>query len=289
MTCQSRGFSLIELLFALTIALGIGLTLFDVFHQNERAFRDQSLIVEMQQSARLVASQIADELRMAGQGMPIYASTFDDVATEPAAIILESSSSRRIDFRAGLSNVEANVTTLTPIDLSIGISRTLGVNDSTGFVTGKFVYIWAPASNSMWTWVRAEITDVTSGALTVIPRQARTDVVRFSATPVVLLEEAVSFYFTNNSIKRATATDMTNQTVPVWSPANEVGRNFTSLAFTYYDRDNNVVAPTSLERRLAIARVDIQVVAQTADILSDGTRPTYTLALRTIPRNSRIR
>src|SRR5438094_5353534 len=71
-----RGFSLIELLMAMTITVGIGLTVFQLFHRNERVFWDQNLIIEMQQNARAVASQIAEEIRMAGQGVPVYAATF---------------------------------------------------------------------------------------------------------------------------------------------------------------------------------------------------------------------
>src|SRR2546426_301865 len=111
-----KGFSLVELLMALTIALGLSTMLFQMFHQNERVIRDQTLIMEMQQTARVVASQIADEIRMAGQGVPVYASHFDTTPSEAAAVILASSTDTRIDFRAGLSNIETAVTSLAPLD-----------------------------------------------------------------------------------------------------------------------------------------------------------------------------
>src|SRR5215471_18995540 len=105
------GFSLIELLMALIISFTVCLMTFQLFHQNERAVRDQTLIIEMQQTARVVASQIADEVRMAGQGVPAYASSFDTSLSEAVAPILGTSTSSRIDFRAGLSNVETVTTT----------------------------------------------------------------------------------------------------------------------------------------------------------------------------------
>src|SRR5205814_6599518 len=108
----------------------------------------QNLIMEMQQTARVVISQIADEVRMAGQSVPVFAATFDSSPSEPTAVFLATSTSNRIDFRAGLSNVETSVTTPGPIDLSIGALRTLSIADSSGFVTGKFVYIWGPCTNS---------------------------------------------------------------------------------------------------------------------------------------------
>lgn len=298
----ARGFSLVEIIVALIITLGIGIIVFQLFHQNERVFRDQNLIVEMQQSARVVASQIADEVRMAGEGVPIYASTFDSANTEPVAAILATSTGDRIDFRAGLGDTETNVTTAAPIDLTLDASAALMVGNGSVLSTtlgtstpaARFVYIWGPTSNSMWTWVRAELIHIDPTTLILIPRQGgdagRTgDVIRFTQTPTVSLEQAVSFSLSGASIRRSTATGMTNQTNPTWSPANEIGRNFTSLVFTYYDKNNNVVTPNSLDHRLAIARVDVRVTAQTAEALSDGSRRVYPLSLRTIPRNVRVR
>src|ERR1051326_6134081 len=115
--------SLIELLIALLVTLTIGLMCFQLFHQNERVIRDQNLITEMQQTARVVMSQIADEVRMAGQGVPVYASTFDTAPSEATAAFLGTSTSSRIDFRAGLSNIETAITTPGPIDLTMGASR----------------------------------------------------------------------------------------------------------------------------------------------------------------------
>src|SRR5256885_1694816 len=105
---HSNGFSLIELLVALTVTALVVTMMFQLFHQNERVVRDQTLITEMQQTARVVASQIADEIRMAGQGVPVHPSRFDTVPSEAVAIILSSSNTSRIDFRAGLSNVETS-------------------------------------------------------------------------------------------------------------------------------------------------------------------------------------
>ena len=111
-----RGFSLIEITMAVFITLGIGLIVFQLFLQNEHIFRDQHLIIEMQQSARAVVTQIADEVRMAGTGMPMYASIFDNSGTEAVAAILPASSATRIDFRAGLNAIESTVTSATPIE-----------------------------------------------------------------------------------------------------------------------------------------------------------------------------
>jgi Tfp pilus assembly protein PilW len=291
-----KGFSLIEVMMALGITLGIGLIVFQLFRQNERVFRDQNLVIEMQQTARAVASQIADEVRMAGEGVPVYASRFDSLAQEGAAVVLASSTNNRIDFRAGLSLVETSVTTPVPLDCTLGLSRTLTVADGSSFLnalgtttpSGKFVYIWGPANNQMWTWVRAELTRINGNTLTLTPRQGRVSSV-FTRAPTLTLEEAVSFYLSGTNVRRATAADMTNLASPAWSASNDIGRNVTSLTFTYYDENNTPIDPGSLTKRFSIMRVDVRLVAQTSDALSDGSRPSHTLSFRTIPRNLRVR
>src|SRR5215471_11310351 len=132
MKTHRSGFSLIELLIALLIVLAAGMMTFQLFRENERVIRDQNLIMEMQQTARLVISQIADEIRMAGQSVPVFATTFDATPSEATAVFLGTSASDRIDFRAGLSNIQTVVTTPPPVDLALGASRTLGIQDSSG-------------------------------------------------------------------------------------------------------------------------------------------------------------
>ncbi len=116
---------------------------------------------------------------MAGEGVPLFASTFDNSNSEAVAAILASSTANRIDFRAGLSNVETNVTSAMPIDLVLGVPRSINVGDGSLFSktlgtttpTGKFVYIWGPAPLASWAWVRAELTQISSNSLTLTPRQ----------------------------------------------------------------------------------------------------------------------
>ena len=291
MSNTTRGFSLIELLMALLITAALSAMMFQLFHQNERVMRDQTLITEMQQTARIVASQIADEVRMAGQGVPIYASSFDTAASEAIAAILPSSTASRIDFRSSLSNVETAATSPGPIDVELGVSRPFYVADGSLFPNGKFVYVSGPSTSSAWSWVRAELTNAGSAALTLVPREtgAGGTIIHFNAPPIIFLEEAVSIYLSGTSVRRATANDMANPANPTWSAANEIGKNFTALNFTYYDMMGNVVTTASLANRQSVARVDINLTVETASALADGSRPTYSLALRTIPRNLRLR
>ena len=287
---QSPGFSLIELLIALLVVLCIGMMTFELFHENARVIRDQNLIMEMQQTARIVMSQIAEDIRMAGQGVPMYASSFDLAPSEPAIAFLGTSTSSRIDFRAGLSNVETVVTNPPPINLTIGSSQTLNIADSTGLSTGKFVYLWGPTTSG-WTWVRAQLSSVTTTRITCIPQQtgSQNTPVQLTGAPTVYLEEAISIFLSGGSVRRTTATAFSNPASPTWGPSNEIGANFTDLTFTYYDVNGNTVTPNTLSNRAAIARVDVSLTVQGAGALSTGIIPRYSLALRTIPRNVRIR
>jgi prepilin-type N-terminal cleavage/methylation domain-containing protein len=288
---QKKGFSLIELLVALIVVLVLSTMMFQLFHQNERVIRDQTLIMEMQQTARIVASQIADEIRMAGQGVPVYAARFDAVPSEAVAVILASSNANRIDFRAGLSNVETTTASTGPMDFTASVSRNVLVAGTPGFVAGRFVYIFGPGASPGWVWLRAEMTSVSSTMLTVTPRDTGTSgtTIHLAAAPTIALEEAVSIYLSGGSVRRATAVNTRDPLNPEWSPANEIGRHFTALVFTYYDTNGNVVQPASLPERTAIARVDIHLTVEVANQLSNGTRPRYSLALRTIPRNVQVR
>ena len=124
---------------AMTITMGIGMVVFQLFYRNERVFRDQNLIIEMQQNARAVASQISEEIRMAGQGVPVYAATFDSVPSEAVTSIMPTSTSSRIDFRAGLSNVETGAASPLPVDCALGVTTAVSVAAAAGFSTGDFV------------------------------------------------------------------------------------------------------------------------------------------------------
>ena len=180
MNVNSRGFSLIEVLVALLITLTVGDLLFRLFQQNERVVRDQASIMEMQQTGRVVIAQIADEVRMAGQELPVYSSNWDAVPAESVSPILPTSTNTRIDFRAGLSNTDTAVAGSSTLDLTLYVTRTLTVSDGSAFSTalgtnwptGKFVYLWGPASTSAWVWVRAQLINITPTSLMVTPQQS---------------------------------------------------------------------------------------------------------------------
>jgi hypothetical protein len=315
MNDQTRGVSLIEVMISVGITTILGLTLFELFRQNERAFRDQDLVIEMQQNARAIMLQIADEIRMAGQGTPQFSSTFDSEAQEAATVVLNGSDAAHLHLRAGLSAVESALTPASPLNYSLGTPLTLTVQNSAGIARvlgtvpppGRFVYIWGPCAHDTWGWLRAEVTAIAgaSSRVTVIPRQAGTsgrnagpdgtsgssdDSIEFTATPRLSLEEAVSFHLESGSVRRATAANMSVLTAPQWGAAAELAQNIEVLRFRYYRMDGaEVASPLSeLAARLSVARIDVELAAQTAQPLSNGTRQSFTLGVKIAPRNLRI-
>jgi Tfp pilus assembly protein PilW len=288
---HSEGFSLLELLVAAALTSVVAAVMFQLFGQGARLIHDQNLIMEMQQTARIVASQIADELRMAGQAMPVYAAALDLTPSEALAVFLSTSNASRVDFRVAISNVETSPASSAPVDFTLGTSRTLTVKSTAGFSAGQFAYLTGIGSGAGWKWVRAQVMSAGSGAMTLLARQSSNGnaTTHFASAPDIALEEAVSIQFNAGSVRRATAADFSVPGTPAWSAANEIGRYVKRLAFTYYDSAGHPIQPDTLEHRMAIARVDVELTVETAGPLSDGTRPAYSLRFRTTPRNLKLR
>ena len=289
---RRRGFSLIELMLAMAITSGIGLIVFQLFLQNERIFREQNLFVEMQQSARAAASMMTGEIRMAGQGVPVYSASQDAATAEAAQAFLSGTGSGAIVFRAGVRNAIASVQTAPPLSFTVGASRTLTVDSSAaissivGGNSNRFLFIWGPTANS-WSWVRAEITAIntTTHVITMTPRQTSGQGPTFSPTPNLALEEAIAYRLSSGSLQRATSRDFSTLTAPALT-YSAVGNNFTSLAFNYYDGSNNAVNPSTLAGRAAIRRVDFTIGAQTSEpIPTTGAFATFAVTMKVYPRN----
>src|SRR5215831_6843353 len=119
-----KGFSLAELLIALLITLILGMIGLQLFRQNERTFETQITASEVQQNARAVLFQINDEIRRAGQGVPIYASKFDLTPGEPIATLLDGSDATHLRIREDYSNVQADILT-TPSTFVLNTAQSL--------------------------------------------------------------------------------------------------------------------------------------------------------------------
>jgi len=272
------GFSLIEVLVATAITVGVGSIVFQLFQQNERVFRDEALQTEMQQTARMVVSQIGDDIRIAGQSVP----------PAPGDVVLPGSTQQRLNLRVGLSTTESIVTTALPISASLGSSITLKVENTSGFSTGKQIFVWNTPN-----WLRATVDSVSGSARTVrmTPSVGSGPSMQFTTPPIMGLDEAIAVYLdaAAHTVRRTTSANTSNTANPVWAPANELATNVMGLDFIYFDNAGNALIPDTPVNRAKIASIEARVQVRTAAVLASGTQPVYSLSVRAQPRNLRYR
>jgi hypothetical protein len=275
---SQSAFSLLETLAATAIAVGIGAVAFQLFHQNERLFRDQALILEMQQSARVIVAQFADDVRMAGQAVPPGLNE----------VILPGSGTTRLNVRASYSATESVIVSPLPLPVATGNDLTVFVESTAGFSKGRQAFLWADSS-----WSRGTINSVSAVAqsISLTPSTVSGSPLEFSVSPVISLDEAVSLYWDSatKGLRRTTATNTTNPSSPAWAPANELATNVVALNFRYFDQDGVLVIPDTLEHRSQVASIEIRVAVCASAPLSDGSRPVYALSTHAVPRNLQLR
>jgi hypothetical protein len=262
---------------ALAIGLGISAVAFRLFHQSERAFRDQAIITEMQQTARLLISQIVDDIRVAGQGIPPGLSD----------VILPGSNASRLNIRANWTGAEAMSTSPLPLSLTLGSPVTIGVESTLGFSANRQVFVFDGVD-----WVRATINSVSGAAKTIrLTPTALSKPVMSLSMPILSTDEAVSIYRDPalQAVRRTTSTNTENAAAPVWAAANELATNVTELNFQYLDRSGMQVAVDTSVGRAQIVGIEVRITARTSTSLSDGSRPDYSLSVRTSARNLQLR
>jgi prepilin-type N-terminal cleavage/methylation domain-containing protein len=273
-----RGFSLLELVIAIALTLGTGAVAFQLFHQNERVFRDQIFIVEMQQAARMLATQIADDVRLAGQGVPPGVGDF----------VLPGSGPARINLRQNFSAIETQITTPVPFIVTQDMPVTLGVEKTSGFAAGRQIYVWNSSQ-----WLRATVLSVSGPgkSIQLLPQVTPSKTVVFGTPPSAALDEAVALFHEpgSQSVRRATSTNTADPEHPQWSPANEVATNVTWLSFLYFDEEGTPVDLEDPGDGDRVALVEARIRVQTAEQLSDKTRPSFALLVRASPRNGHLR
>ena len=277
-SAEEAGFSLLEVLVATAITVGVGAATFQLFHQNERIFRDQSLRLEMQQGARLIASQIADDVRMTGQGIP----------TLLGDTILPGSGVSRLNLRTGFSATESVVISPAPLVVAEGTPTSVVVESTTGFSAGRQAFLWTEKD-----WARVMLTSVSGASRSIrfTPTVTSRSQLLFVVPPSFSLDEAVAIYrdTATNTVRRTTATNTENLAQPAWAPANELAANVSELTFLYFDVEGRQVTPDTSASRTQVALIEARVSVVSSAPLSDGSRPTYALSIRTIPRNMRLR
>jgi hypothetical protein len=226
----------------------------------------------------MVAAQASDEVRLSGQSIP---PGLDD-------IVLPGSGQSRLNVRTGFSATETQVVSPLPLLLEIGLPVVVSVESTTGFFVGRQAFIWGYEG-----WARASIDSVAASVMTirVTPSEISQSPLRFNSPPAISLDEAVAVYWDSAAkvTRRSTATSTLNPTSPSWSPANELSANITAMTFTYFDTTGASLNPDGLEDRSKVAAIETRITVRSSSPLSNGTRPSFSLAIRSISRNQRIR
>ena len=271
---SEKGFSLLELLAAMTVMLCTTAAAFALFHRSERLFHDHAIFVEMQQTARLVVSQVLDDVRMAGQAIPRGLTD----------VILVGSGGSRLNIRMGYTVTESAVTSALPLSLTLGVPFTVAVDSTSGFSANRQAFVWSDTD-----WARITINSVSGSAKTVrgTPVFLSKSPMSFLVPPAISTDEAVSIYSDVGSqvVRRTTTTNTENPDNPVWAPANELATHVTDLTFSYFDEAGLPVAVDTPEHRSRVAAIEVRVAVQASAPLRDGSRPTYSLSVRVSPRN----
>lgn len=283
-----RGFSLIELLLAIVIVLGVVGAMFQLFVQSERLMRDREVLLETQQSARAVAAMIADEIFMGGQGVPLYAARFDTIGSEATEVFLPGTDASRLRLRTQSQNTDTVLGTSGPSTFEAGVRVTAQTLDP-GFrpAVGHYVFLWGQSTDA-WTWIRARVEPETSpSGLALTPVQFGTGGNRFVTLPRVSEEYAVSFRLSGRSIMRGELRNLSDLNDPLFRELS-VGDDFVRLEFVYYDGSGRVRDPATLAGRRDIRRVDFVLEAEGTATLSDGRRPHFIATMTATPRNLEI-
>jgi hypothetical protein len=281
------GFSLIETLLGLALAIGLGGVLFHLFSGSRQAFGDEALLAEMRQSAHAVAGTIAREIGAAGQGVPLFAVAHEAVPREDLAVFLEGTGPGSLVFRADLTNREARMVGVPPVGFEVGRTRRVTLADPGGdFRAGERVFLWG-AVGPTWIWVRARVEAAGGSELIVMPEGVSTEGGTFTGPGRITAEDAVSYRLFESSVLRGELVNLSDPDRPVFRELS-IGEGFESLEFIYYDKSGAILDASSPPNRLAIRRIDFRLEAATSGPLSDGRRRTYPLSVSVGPRNLTI-
>jgi hypothetical protein len=262
----------------MSVMLCIAAAAFTLFHKSERLFRDQAIVVEMQQTARLVISQVLDDIRMAGQAIPPGLTD----------VLLPGSSASRLNLRSGFTVTESAITSALPIVVTLGVPVTVTVENTSGFSANRQAFLWSGND-----WARITINSVSGSAKTIrgTPSVLGGSTISFTVPPAISTDEAVSIYrdAAANVVRRTTTTNTENPDSPVWAPANELATHIAELKFSFFDSEGMPIAVDTPEHRSRVTAIEVRVSVQAATLLRDGSRPTYSLSVRASPRNLNLR
>jgi hypothetical protein len=276
------GFSLAEMMIAVAIVVGVAGAVLHLFVQNERLIRDESIALEMRQGLRAVASMIADELYMAGMGVPLFSARHEQLGSEPVQTFLAGTDQTTVRMRVNLDQSSGVLGDAVPLLFETGVARTVLSDAAFRPSPGGHVFFWGQTRGS-WTWVRARVESLSPGrVLTVTPTELSSESGLLTSRVRVAEEDALSYHLSDRTVRRGELTSLSNPMEPRFRESS-VGDHFTALEFVYHDAAGQVVDPSSDDGRAAIRSIDFLLEAETSQALSNGTRPRQAVTMTVTP------
>lgn len=137
---DSRGFSLLEVLIALTLTGVITAAILHAYITQHRNYMVQDDITAVQQSARAAIDEIGRHVRMAGNGLPAGVSGMVPVNSNPDSLLIRYRvDDCEVSIDTTMSSVTADIICDGPVDC---------------FRSGQMAYIFHPDSGGgEWFWV----------------------------------------------------------------------------------------------------------------------------------------
>ena len=140
---DDRGFSLIEILIALSAFFIVLFAVYTTFDTSQATYAAGEQRVDIQQNARVAMEVVGADLRLAGYGYPQATTTFDPTVSclpgnevaIPASITNATATS--ITFWGDIVNAS---TTILNVDVNPG-DTTLNVQDASGIQAGDTIYL----------------------------------------------------------------------------------------------------------------------------------------------------
>lgn len=215
---NNSGFSLVEVMIALTITGLITAAVFGTFRTQHEHYMAQDDITTIQQSARISIDEITRQVRMAGYGVPNEVSSIKAANTNPDTITLMYQFK---DCQASLSEAMPQP------------SAELKCSDVSCYEDGQQAFIWEPDS------LKGEFFTVTSVQTESSHLQHNTNIFArvYGAGSLVLSLTSVKFY-----VNHTTDADHPRLMVKYGDqPAQVYADDVSDLQFRYRMRDGSVV------------------------------------------------
>ena len=243
---KDQGFTLIEMLVAMTISsVLLGATIM-VFNQQRDTITNESTKTNLRSLGRVAMAELSKEIRRAGYGFP---------PGQAAGITAATSTS--LTFNADSDNVVTTLNTTVAAGESSLIVNQVNNNGTLAdpaFTAGDNIVVFNIGDFTVWETLAIQSISGTTLSLTGTTANA------YDAEDKILIHKYHTFSYVHDSVN-----NVINQTFDGGANIPVVG-NVNSLTFTYFDaNDAALTSPLSAADRANIRKAQIDLVLQDPD------------------------